>query len=512
VGDVRRGKHQSWCRQRSVALIAGDPAKEPVIDRRRLVRPLLAGIAFAAAATITVVAPAAPASAAVPAGTAWIWDTSQTQMGAVAWTVGADAVWSKGITGKGVGVALIDTGVARVNGLTGANIVNGPDLSFESQDTTLRYKDNFGHGTHLAGIIAGENTAAADGFSGIAPGVKLTSIKVGVTNGAVDVSQAIAAIDWAVEHRNDDPANPIRVINLAYGTDGTQDYKVDPLTYAVENAWRKGIVVVAAAGNGGVNARLTNPAYDPFVLTVGAADTQNTVDANDDTVASFSSRGSAARKVDVVAPGRSIASLRAPGALIDQDYPTARSGTRFFRGSGSSQASAVVSGAVALMLQARPKLTPDNVKNLIKLSSRPVTAVTALDKGVGMMNVWDAYQWVIPSVVQTWPKATGFGSLEKARGAVHVVDNGTTLTGENGIMGPFDSRAWATATAADNAWSGGEWMGIGMTGTNWTTVNGQPSWSGRTWSGRTWSGRTWSGRTWSGRTWSGMTWVGFTWQ
>ncbi|MDT5035021.1 MAG: serine protease AprX [Micromonosporaceae bacterium] len=453
--------------------------------------------------------PATPASAAATTG--WIWDTTQTQMASVAWTVGADAVWSKGITGKGIGVALIDTGTARVDGITATNIVNGPDLSFESQDSTLRYRDKFGHGTHLAGIIAGRNTISTDGFSGIAPGVKLTSIKIGVSNGATDVSQAIAAVDWAVDHRNDDPANPIRVINLAYGTDGVQDYKIDPLAFAVENAWRKGIVVVAAAGNAGSTGKLTNPAYDPYVVTVGAADTKNTTDVGDDRVASFSSRGTSARPVDLVAPGRSIVSLRAPGSTIDQDFPTARSGTRFFRGSGTSQASAVVTGAVALMLQARPSLTPDSVKNLLKLSARYVAPVQALDTNVGMLNVWDAFQWVIPAATQTWTRATGAGSLEKSRGTVHVVDNGVTLTGERTILGAFDSKTWAVATAAGTAWAGGDWTSQHMVGSGWATIDGQSSWTGRTWSGDNWAGRTWSGRTWSGRTWSGLAWVGYSW-
>jgi serine protease AprX len=472
---------------------------------------VVGAVTAAVVATLTVGVQAAPASAG-DKKTAWIYDTTQTPMGSVAWATGADAVWSKGITGKGVGVALIDTGVARVEGLTGTNVVNGPDLSFESQDSNLRHVDRFGHGTHLAGIIAGRNSMSKDGFSGIAPGVKLTSIKVGVTNGAVDVSQAIAAIDWVVEHRKDDPKNPIRVINLSYGTDGTQDYKVDPLAFAVENAWRKGIVVVVAAGNGGVNAKLANPAYDPYVLTVGATDTQNTADVRDDAIAAFSSRGTTARRVDVVAPGRSIASLRVPSSMLDLDHPGARSGSRFFRGSGTSQASAVVSGAVALMLQARPSLTPDAVKDLIKRSARAVKPVTALDSGVGALNVWDAHQWVIPAGVQSWPKATGTGSLEKARGSVHVVDNGVTLSGERGILGPFDAKAWAAATAKETAWSGGSWMGTAMTGDGYTTTNGLTTWSARTWSARTWSGRTWSARTWSGRTWSGMTWVGNSWQ
>jgi serine protease AprX len=476
--------------------------------------------AAAAAAAVAIagglVGPAGAASAdtaaPVPASMGWIWDTTQTQLSSVAWTVGADAVWSKGVTGKGVGVALIDTGVAKVNGLTGGNVVNGPDLSFESQDAGLRYTDGFGHGTHLAGIIAGQNSVNSDGFSGIAPGVKLTSIKIGVSNGAVDVSQAIAAIDWVVEHRNDDKANPIRVVNLAYGTDGTQDYKVDPLAYAVENAWRKGIVVVAAAGNGGANAKLLNPAYDPYVITVGAADTKNNTDARDDTVASFSSRGAPARKVDVVAPGRSIASLRAPGSMVDVDNPNARSGTRFIKGSGSSQASAVAAGAVALMLQARPTLTPDHVKHLLKSTARAITSTNALDAGVGMLNVWDAYQFVIPTSVQTWAPATGTGSLEKARGTVHVVDNGISLTGERSVFAAFNASTWAAATKQETAWVDGNWLGYGVTGAGYTTVNGLPSWSARTWSGLNWAARTWSARTWSARTWSGLTWVGYSWQ
>jgi serine protease AprX len=228
-------------------------------------------------------------------------------------------------------------------------------------------------------------------------------------------------------------------------------------------------------------------------------------------VAAFSSRGTAARPVDIVAPGRSIASLRAPGSLIDVDHPAARSGTRFMRGSGSSQASAVVAGAVALMLQARPTLTPDHVKNLLKLSARPMTAATTLDRGVGMLNVWDAHQWNMPTKVQTWAKSTGTGSLEKARGTVHVVDDGVALTGERGILGPFDSQAWAAATANGTAWSGGAWMGRIMTGAGWTTVSGRSSWTARTWSARTWSGGTWSARTWSARTWSARTWAGQHW-
>jgi serine protease AprX len=248
------------------------------------------------------------------------------------------------------------------------------------------------------------------------------------------------------------------------------------------------------------------------VLTVGAADTKNTTSVSDDTIAGFSSRGTSARKVDVVAPGRSIVSLRAPGSMIDTAHPGARIGNRFFRGSGSSQAAAVVSGAIALMLQARPSLTPDAVKNLVKSTARSIGSLTALDKGVGTLNVWDAYQMVIPAVTQTWTKATGTGSLEQARGTVHVVDEKVSLTGEKTILGPFNAPAWAAATAAGKAWVGGDWMGQGMTGAGLVTVSGTSSWAGRAWTGNSWAGRAWTGRSWTGQTWSGLTWVGYTWQ
>ena len=190
--------------------------------------------------------------------------------------IGATSTAATGLDGTGVGVAMIDTGVVSVPGLPAAHIVNGPDLSFESQAPNLRYLDTFGHGTHLAGIIMGNDPAT--GFRGVAPGVKLTSVKVGGTEGVVDVSEVIAGIDWVVAHRNDDPANPIRVINLSYGTDSTQSPRTDPLSFAVENAWRAGIVVVVAGGNAGSGPdRLDNPAADRYVLAVGSASTRKRI-------------------------------------------------------------------------------------------------------------------------------------------------------------------------------------------------------------------------------------------
>jgi serine protease AprX len=192
-----------------------------------------------------------------------------------------------------------------VQGLTGpGKVVNGADLSFEGQLDGFRYLDTFGHGTHMAGIIAGRDDAVVPGregndntnFMGIAPDAQILNVKVASSNGATDVSQVLAAIDWVVQHRNDNGMN-VRVLNLSFGTDSTQSYVLDPLSYAAEVAWRKGIVVVAAAGNSQFgNNQLNNPAYNPHLLAVGANDTKGTFDTADDVVPDWSERGDGVRK------------------------------------------------------------------------------------------------------------------------------------------------------------------------------------------------------------------------
>ncbi len=453
-----------------------------------------------------------------PVPTGWLYDGSATTMDEVRAAIRADWMWSRGWTGDGVGVALVDTGVVPVDGLTSGNVVNGADLSFESQYDGLRHLDTFGHGTHMAGIIAGNDGGSildVGRFQGVAPDARLTSLKVAAADGAVDVSQVVAAVDWVVEHRDDDPAHPIRVLNLSYGTDGVQDYQVDPLTHAVENAWRAGIVVVVSGGNDGFGAgKLNNPAYDPHVIAVGAAEDNDTAAiTGDDTVPDFSSRGDASRRVDVTAPGRSVISLRDPGSYIDTLFPGARTGDRFFKGSGTSQAAAVVSGAVALLLEQRPGLTPDQVKALLRQTASPMPLADAAGRGAGQVNLAAAGLAPVPSATQDWATSAGTGSIEAARGTSHVADGDVELTGERDIMGPWKADKWAAASTAQTSWVGGRWNNRDWTGDCWcgTSWSG-PSWAGRTWAGRTWAGNDWAGRTWAGRTWAGRTWAGGDWQ
>ncbi len=428
---------------------------------------------------------------------------------------GAMDFWAKGFTGAGVDVALIDSGIAPVDGINLAGkVVNGLDISFESQADNLRYLDTYGHGTHMAGIIAGRDTlndpvvAQQNGeFVGTAPGARILNIKVADANGAVDVSQVIAAIDWVVQHRNDNGLN-IRVLNLSFGTDGTQPYALDPLVYAVQMAWNRGIVVVVAAGNDGNWTALRNPALNPYVIAVGASDTRGTERVWDDYVTDFSNCGNADRSVDIVAPGKSIESLRVPGSSADKDYPSAVVGTRFFKGSGTSQAAAVVSGAAALIIDQRPNITPDQLKALLMKSARPLKYSSSRCQGDGGLNLGKALKMNTPAALQVHPVPTGTGLLDLARGSAHLVDGTVVLDGEQDIFGlKFDSASWSTAAAQRASWSGGVWNGSSWSGASWSSK----SWSGASWSSASWSSASWSGASWSSASWSSASWSGASW-
>jgi serine protease AprX len=417
---------------------------------------------------------------------------------------GADKAW-RSATGKGVDVALIDSGVLPVAGM-GA-VVNGPDLSFDSQSPELRHLDAFGHGTHLAGIINGNG----DGVRGLAPDARLVNVKVAAANGAADVSQVIAAIDWVVQNRDRNGLN-IRVLALAFGTDGIQRYDLDPLAYAAEVAWRKGIVVVVSAGNQGATVTsLTNPAQDPFVIAVGASEPHGTFTTGDDTVAEFTNRGSSARGVDLVAPGRSLVSLRAPGSFIDQRHPEGRVGDRFFRGSGTSQSAAVVAAAAALVLEEHPSYSPDDVKWTLRKTAKSLPMADRQAQGSGAVDLRRAVEAPIASGVDTtqrWAPSTGTGSLDAARGTYRISQDGVVLDGERDIFGtPWDGVSWSGVSWSGVSWSGGEWNGVSWSGSGWGGV----SWSGVSWSGVSWSGVSWSGVSWSGVSWSGVSWSGVSW-
>jgi len=332
----------------------------------------------------------------------------------------------------------------------------------------------------------------------------------------------------------------IRVLNLAYGTDGIQDYQIDPLVAAVERAWRAGIVVVVAVGNDGNDAPLRNPAFDPFVIAVGALENGRSHGITG--VASFSNCGTGERFADVVAPGRSIISLRAPGSFADTFFPEAVVDEGLFLGSGTSQAAAVFSGAVALLLDQRPELTPDQVKQLLTHDTAAhIDGVAFNCQGAGALDLSAALTAATPSVersTQTYRMSDGSGSLEESRGSNHVYDEGIPLDGEMDIMGNpwvdsmcdydwysatmlcdslwdggiFNGASWSGDSWSGDSWSGASWSSVLWSGSSWSGASwSSKEWSSASWSGASWSGASWSSASWSGASWSGDTWAGLSW-
>jgi serine protease AprX len=433
---------------------------------------------------------------------------------------GAQEYWKAGYTGRGIDIAVIDSGAVPVNGLRASGkLVYGPDLSFDSQSANLRHLDTFGHGTHMSGIAAGRDDAAQPGayagdssrFIGMAPDARIISIKVADSHGNSDVSQVLGAIDWVVVHHNDAGLN-IRVVNMSFGTDSYQNYVYDPLAFAAETAWHAGVVVVGATGNRGWKTGVLDPADDPYVIAVGSSDNNGTLGTADDTVSTFSSGGDGNRNPDLVAPGAHIVSLRDPGSYVDVAHPSARVAGRFFRGSGTSMAAAVVSGAAALLLSQNPLLTPDQVKNLLTTTATRLAGAPAILQGAGELNLRSALTAVPALAAQAFAPALGSGSLDGARGSARLTWGGVELRGEVDIFGlPVNTAAMAKALSSGTVWNGGVFNGAVWTGSGFVTMLTGDGWSGTCWGGVMWTNNSWSNNSWSNNSWSNNSWSNNSW-
>ncbi|TMK83882.1 MAG: hypothetical protein E6G44_11035 [Actinobacteria bacterium] len=420
-----------------------------------------------------------------------------------------NTVWDENISGPrydgtGVTVALLDTGVADSPDL-GNRVVAKVDFTPDRDGL-----DHFGHGTHMAGIIAGSGAASGGQWAGVAPGANLVSVKVAGANGATDVSVVIAGMQWIVNHK---AQYGIRVMNLSYGTNSKQPYMIDPLDYAVEQVWFSGIVVVVAAGNRGPDGgTIEKPGDDPFVITVGAANVHNDTLRTDDNTAMFSSRGptqDGVSKPDLVAPGMSIVSIRAPGSTIDKLHPAARVGDAYFKGTGTSQSAAVVSGVVARLFQQRPSLTPDVVKNILTDAAFKDLATMA-GAGKGLADGKKAHDilaggWNVPAN-QGLTRASGNGSLEASRGSFHVyADLPSDGLGANDADGKLD-LVQGEMDARGNSWDQLGWRNLGWLNFVWTNLG----WANSGWSSSAWTNLGWDNSGWSSD-WSGMGWTNLGW-
>ncbi|MDX1657456.1 MAG: S8 family peptidase [Nitriliruptorales bacterium] len=408
-------------------------------------------------------------------------------------TMGADQLYRKGYDGTGVGIALIDTGVTEIADLSG-RVSGGVDLTVEADGV-----DRYGHGTFVAGIAAGDGARSKGEHAGVAPGAHVVPVKIAGANGAADVSQALAALQWVVSFK--DTYN-IGVLNLSFGTDSDQSQLIDPLNYAVERAWDAGIVVVVAAANLGPDSQtVMKPGDDPLVITVGATDSNGTVDRDDDVVAEFSSRGPTRAdghaKPDLVAPGAHLVGPRVAGSTIDASFPHGRVDKHYFRGSGTSFSTAAVSGAVALLRQSRPKWSPDQIKGALLATAAAGPVGDRNIDGYGAIDVAAAFKLRKPPTANVGvERSDGTGSLEASRGSLilaiekdvlslfGLVDTVLeVLTGEKTVQDAlYDATEFATTEWTGKQWYSSQWVGKQWYGTDW---------NGKQWYGKQWYADEW---------------------
>jgi serine protease AprX len=396
-------------------------------------------------------------------------------------------------SGRGVTVAVVDTGVNDTQALTRASgrLVDGVDTSplTSGNDPVMsgRFDDPHGHGTFMASLVAG---GPVDGTGnkavGIAPAASVVVVKVADAAGNTSLSSVVAGLDWVTQH-----AATIDVANLSFSHSRPGDgYGADPLNAAVERVAQAGVVPVVSAGNN--PDEVGDPGFDRRALTVGAADLKGKKPA----VASFSGSAVAAgvQKPDLVANGVSVLGVLPANSAVARKNPAAHATGALWRGSGTSQATAIVSGAAALLLQAHPDATPAQVKASLRTAARNLPGRR---DGQGLLDPTDK--------LVSGPDGTaldgGGGDSESNRDSGSDsdregdddVDGNRDLTGE----GSFDASSWSASSWSASSWSASSWSASSWSGSRWT---------GSTWSASSWSASSWSASSWSASSWSAAAW------
>ena len=470
-----------------------------------------------------------PAGVTAPAGTIVVPDrpmefTATTQADGPVSSYRETIGDTDALDGSGVTVALIDTGVADTGevDVEHVNVSGGPR------------GDGLGHGTFLAGLIAG-NGAASDGrYQGVAPGAKVLDVQVADQDGSTSLSKVLAGLDAVAERRAADPS--LKVVNLALSTGSPLTPQLDPLVAGLRRLWARGVTVVVAAGNDGAG-NVSSPAADPALLAVGATDDRKTADRSDDVVADYSSyaRSLGVMRPDVVAPGTSLVSLRAPGSIADTENPQASVADKYFKGTGTSMSAAVTSGAAAALMAERT-VTPDEAKRLlmgsaysskalddkvgagegqVDLTAAVATDVADTDKlrystgnrdfgpaeqdattWAAFSAAWDAGD--LRGVVEAWVQL----SPETRRWAATAWSVLVMSGGFDKESFDFEARLWAGRRWSTENWNGRRWSEDSWVGRRWSTID---------WEGRRWSTDTWSSADWEGRRWSSSDWLAFAW-
>jgi serine protease AprX len=418
---------------------------------------------------------------------------------------GAAQLAAAGDTGQGVTVAVLDTGIDPLPDFAG-RLIGGVDLT----NANNPYQDSYGHGTFVAGLIAGNGASSNGQYSGEAPGASLVSVKVAGADGTTHLGMLISGLQWAVDKQS---AYGIDVLNISLGLPPSKSTVNNPLDQAVEAVWNSGIAVVVSAGNAGpFNGTILSPGDDPLVITAGALDDMAGTSVSADEMNNFSSAGPTAPdgwvKPDLVTSGRSVVSLAAPGSTIYNNYPSARIGGGNFVGSGTSFSAAITSGAAALVLADNPGLTPNQVKARLLGNTSPGPVGNPFVDGHGALNALAA-------------ATSGAMNLNQSAAGLKAVKPGTTVSlSPTTTVDTWNTGLWSGITTASpgnwwwnsGAWNGPDWNGWELVGRAWNDGGwNDGGWNGAAWNSGTWAGSAWDGTGWNGSAWDSSAWDSSAW-
>jgi serine protease AprX len=406
--------------------------------------------------------------------------------------------------GAGTTVAVIDSGVNEVPALA-ERVVQGANFTTESAT------DRYGHGTFDAGLIAGDGTGATGEptrIVGVAPKARIVSVKVADSNGRSTIGQVALGLAWVIAHR---AQYGIDVINLSMSTATPMSYDVNPLNALAEAAWYSGITVVVSSGNGGRSTVSSAPANDPFVITVGSVYDRNTKGNGDDTVSPYTSLGRTIdgfTKPEAMFPGQHVQSTLPAGSVLAGQQTVTGLPAGYGQLSGTSMATAVASGFVALLIEAKPRLDTDEVKGALT-SSKHKHYQPSLSKAAQRAGRTSANQGVRPSMAlasayaQLFEHTTDYGSIDwNAVNWRAVAWDQATWTNVT-----WTSATWSSATWAEATWGSATWASLTWATATWANA----SWSDASWANASWADASWANASWSDASWADASWADASW-
>jgi serine protease AprX len=399
-------------------------------------------------------------------------------------------LWNSYATSKAPAIAVVDSGIQTGRSDFGTRIAANVNLSSLSGNSA---GDGRGHGTFVAGIAAGNGS----GYAGASPGSKIVSIDVMDDKGMAMTRDVIAAADWILA--NKDRYN-IRVANFSLHSASPASVFYDPLDRAVERLWFNGVVVVAAAGNYGLDGRPSGvtfaPGNDPFVITVGAQDINHTVSTRDDTAAPWSAFGytlDGFSKPELGAPGRYIVGPAPNSSTLMTERPANKRAYGYMELSGTSFAAPVVAGAAAQILARHPEWTPDQVKGALMLTARHTPNAAPGSLGVGVIDALAAARASNPPN----PNA----ALNQF---VRPASDGSGLV--------FDTASWANVAMADASWASASWANASWANASWANASwANASWASASWAQASWAQASWASASWANASWASASWANASW-